>query len=484
MLPPRPPDPQQKPATPILQSQSRALGMNSILNPAQTDPITSSMREQRASTIGVLTARASPESSAFDQLPTLSPRILKRPARGSSSSETPAGPLTQEARRFLTPRSPALRAASLGPRSSALSPTSRSETLSLPGGGRVYTAEPGRFPEADVPPLPLATGPSRYDTSYPPLPSSHRAEARQAIGGRGILSTAALASVPTTQSESPSTSHPSFSQFSQASAAGGYPSAAPAQSIYPPLPTVHSLSHPQHGLPQPALSEAHYDVGHGSYQMTLDTQSGPMIVPVEVDVQQASKMADEKRKRNAGASARFRARRKEKEKEANTTIDSLQKVIRDVTEDKDFYVNERNFYRELAARVLGPNQLPPRPASPEARRPLPPPPTSMMSPEEQSSRWQDGDEEGSVSPVRSQRRRTGDYQPSFGHRPSMSPMVHPQSSAYGPPFPAPPLPTALQPSLFEPRPPAATNPPLPPTRPTTYDPFRQETYDRSWNPGR
>ena len=142
--------------------------------------------------------------------------------------------------------------------------------------------------------------------------------------------------------------------------------------MYSHAPAGRPMDPPQTALPPTAMAETHYDVGHGSYQMTFDTESGPMVVPVEVDVQQASKMADEKRKRNAGASARFRARRKEKEKEANQTIESLQKMIRDLTEEKDFYLGERNFYRDFIARALGPNQLPLRPPSPQARRLLPP----------------------------------------------------------------------------------------------------------------
>src|SRR2546430_1657646 len=203
-------------------------------------------------------------------------------------------------------------------------------------------------------------------------------------------------------------------------------------SMSPHSQAGRSVDQPQHGLPFSTVGEAQYDVGHGSYQMTFDSESGPMVVPVEVDVQQASKMADEKRKRNAGASARFRARRKEKEKEANQTIESLQKMIRDLTEEKDFYLGERNFYRDFIARALGPSQLPLRPPSPQARRLLPPPPPTALTAEDASSRWRDASQEGSESPTRSQRRRTGDYAPSFARAPPVSPMTSSQPSSYGP----------------------------------------------------
>lgn len=65
-----------------------------------------------------------------------------------------------------------------------------------------------------------------------------------------------------------------------------------------------------------------------------------MQIPVEV--QAASKVADEKRKRNAGASARFRARRKEKEREASMSISRLEQQVRDAIDRADFYRTERD----------------------------------------------------------------------------------------------------------------------------------------------
>ncbi|RMZ75873.1 hypothetical protein DV737_g5081, partial [Chaetothyriales sp. CBS 132003] len=94
-----------------------------------------------------------------------------------------------------------------------------------------------------------------------------------------------------------------------------------------------------------------YHIGQTGYQMTLETDQGPLIVPVELDLQQASKVADEKRKRNAGASARFRARRKEKEKEASQKISDLQQELREMKQERDFYRNERDFFRDFTAVI-------------------------------------------------------------------------------------------------------------------------------------
>jgi hypothetical protein len=82
----------------------------------------------------------------------------------------------------------------------------------------------------------------------------------------------------------------------------------------------------------------------------LETDQAPIVVPVELDLQQASKMADEKRKRNAEASARFRARRSEKEKEASQTISTLEQELQELREERDFYRNERNYIRDFATR--------------------------------------------------------------------------------------------------------------------------------------
>jgi hypothetical protein len=478
---------QQQPAIPGTLGPSRALEMQNILNPSQPDSPASSSRVQRASTGGFASASGSPASGTLPPMPTLSPRILKRPGRVSPPPEPLPGPAGRDTRRVLTPKSPGGRAASLSARSTSISSTGLVQPSSVPGGGRIYTAEPGSHPESEVPPLPSASNAGRFAPSYPPFSHSGRVEAQRASAGRGVALAPASASIPATQSESPSTSHSSYSQFSQPSPVIRYGNTTMPSSMYSQPQTGRPVDHSQHSVPPAAMGEAHYDVGHGSYQMTFDTESGPMVVPVEVDVQQASKMADEKRKRNAGASARFRARRKEKEKEANQTIDSLQKVIRDITEEKDFYLGERNFYRDFVARALGPNQLPLRPPSPQSRRLLPPPSATALPAEDASSRWRDPPTEGTESPTRSQRRRTGDYQPSFARGPPASPMMNSQASGYGPslgPPPPPPPPPPLQPSPFDPRPANTINQALPPSRSLSYDPFRRDAYDRSWNPTR
>jgi hypothetical protein len=91
-------------------------------------------------------------------------------------------------------------------------------------------------------------------------------------------------------------------------------------------------------------------------------------VQLPVDVQAASKVADEKRKRNAGASARFRQRRKEKERESSTTISKLEQRLKAAADDADFYKRERDYMAGILLQVPGGDRHFPRPQSPRHRR--------------------------------------------------------------------------------------------------------------------
>lgn len=96
-------------------------------------------------------------------------------------------------------------------------------------------------------------------------------------------------------------------------------------------------------------------------------QEGAMSI--RIDVQGASREADEKRKRNAGASARFRARRKDREQANNQEIDELRQQLEDATEDAQFYRHERDaLVAVLHDSHEGQRHLP-RPESPCRSRP-------------------------------------------------------------------------------------------------------------------
>lgn len=173
-----------------------------------------------------------------------------------------------------------------------------------------------------------------------------------------------------------------------------------------------TTSGPASTMSQPSLSRTKaFDMPTSSttaqsqYQiMTLETEQGPIQVPV--DVQAASKVADEKRKRNATASHRFRQRRKEKERETSENIAKLEAQIREMTEEKDHYQKERDFFQDFVLRHRIP--LPPRPPSPRRKR------HATMS---GGSLSQFPDHERDERDGRQTRRRTSAYMPPTGTTP-------------------------------------------------------------------
>lgn len=98
--------------------------------------------------------------------------------------------------------------------------------------------------------------------------------------------------------------------------------------------------------------------------MILKTEQGPIQVPL--DVQAASKVADEKRKRNATASHRFRQGCKEEEQETSNIISKLEAQVREMTEEKIYYQQEQDILQDVVLRNRIP--IPPRPLSPRRRR--------------------------------------------------------------------------------------------------------------------
>lgn len=121
-------------------------------------------------------------------------------------------------------------------------------------------------------------------------------------------------------------------------------------------------------MPQMPLGSKAFEVPTSStaaqsqYQMMLlETEQGPIQVPI--DVQAASKVADEKRKRNAN---RFRQRRKERERETAEKIPKLEAQVRETSDDKEHYLRGRDYFRDLALRHRIP--IVPRPLSPRCGR--------------------------------------------------------------------------------------------------------------------
>ncbi|GAB7338473.1 hypothetical protein MBLNU457_4754t1 [Dothideomycetes sp. NU457] len=158
----------------------------------------------------------------------------------------------------------------------------------------------------------------------------------------------------------------------------------------------------------------------GTYKMmNLETGTGLLAIPVETGA--ASRASDEKRKRNAGASARFRERRKKREMEASVTIRKLERQVKDLTEDRDFYMRERDYFSTVLFRQPGAERLPPRPQSPRLSRPAPLP---IRASELRSF---DYDDERSLSPESDPRRSEDSRRPQPDPRHEHLPARHPNS---------------------------------------------------------
>jgi len=314
-----PPLPQATNVTSGSFPHPRSGGLPSILNP-------STEQEQPRGQRRKADQLDSPPSS-IASLPPLNTSV--QPVR----SDTPAKPYgsTSQApqnRTTITPRSPGFHRPATY--QSFHPPTGTISALKSPfptsPRTRSYTIEPG----AQSFPTPPAVPRPSYEYPAPPNDPAN-ASRRVSLGG------ARLHRAPSS-SASPSTSYSSFSQ------AGGF-----------------DERHRQMGIPISSSS------GQNVYQMmTLETTSGTVQLPV--DVQAASKVADEKRKRNAGASARFRQRRKEKERESSTTISKLEQRLKHAADDADFYKRERDYLAGVLLQVPGGDRHFPRPQSPRHRR--------------------------------------------------------------------------------------------------------------------
>jgi hypothetical protein len=242
--------------------------------------------------------------------------------------------------------------------------------------------------------------------------------------------------------------HPSvgFSQSGSASPIAQYSPYSQAASVAssqfdpPGTPGHYVMRHPSVQMHDTRLGTERNMIpmspsGQSSIQlMTIKSQQGHNV-QIPVDVQAASKVADEKRRRNAGASARFRARRKEKEREASMSISRLEQQLRDAIEDAEFYRTERDYFKAIVFQQPRSDRLYERPTSPRLRRPSAPPshaPSSTRAGSEDS--YADYEEEIREE-ERNVRRRTSNYHPVSGPPPNEMNGPGPNSQGYSPIFP-------------------------------------------------
>ena len=354
-------------STPPEQRIARPIGVENLLNPSAGATVGASSQrhygERAESPRTVLATGVSRQPSP--SLPSLS---MRRGSNGEISLPSITPPLMNAFphSRTMTPRSPT----SLGPApfTSGI-PTgnidARQSPFVLPRdqGSNVAGQSLSSTSGASAG---LSNLPSNYNPIALPNPSSPRSRSishmgyttrPQALpslsgGGGHHQFTSSRSASPSSFSQQSSTpapiTQPGPQSFFSGPFAPGGPTSTMAQGPFDKKATVGP------GAP-----------GQNSYpMMTLETESGPIQVPV--DVQAASRVADEKRKRNATASHRFRQRRKEKEHETATNIASLESRVRELADEREYYQRERDFLQDVIARNR--IALPPRPASPRRRR--------------------------------------------------------------------------------------------------------------------
>ncbi|KAI4106984.1 MAG: hypothetical protein L6R37_001877 [Teloschistes peruensis] len=348
------------------QKQSRSLGMHNILNPAGKESPEGQTRRRRMEQNEL----PSPAPTAASRVPsttstTTSPSTVSLPSITPPSMHTYLPPVGQVSRAIMTPRSasnyppslvtkpmPATIDAKVSPFLRSNDPTNSSVPESSLSSAHTALL-PSTLPfGSNLPPPRSPTG--RRPSGGPSMTGTM--DRRSSLAGSDSPSTtySSYSTPPASQTMAPST-QPSSAFFGIPYSAGGGSSDHPSSTYPHHHPFGSSHPHPSNG-PISSASSAHHHQPHphhhhntSSYQiMTLETESGPIQVPV--DVQAASKVADEKRKRNATASHRFRQRRKEKERETSCNIAKLEQQIRELAEERDFYARERDFYRGVVVR--------------------------------------------------------------------------------------------------------------------------------------
>ncbi|KAL8669732.1 MAG: hypothetical protein Q9168_005687 [Polycauliona sp. 1 TL-2023] len=345
--------------SPVLQKSSRSIGMQNILNPTGKEPPEEQSRRRNADHFEL----PSPATTAASRAPSISmtpsPSTVSLPSITQSSMHAYPPPVSQGSRPVSTPRSASAYGSNMIHK--PFPGTIDAKASPFVGSNDSHVQETSHFPEQSS--VPLGTS-LPLGGPYPPARSPP--PGRRPSGGSQI-SAALERRASLAGSDSPSTTYSSYSQYSQtppvsqAIGPAGQPSSAffgipyPSHGAMPPLP--HGFGNNSGG---PVSS---HSAAPSPYQMmTLDTDQGPIQVPV--DVQAASKVADEKRKRNATASHRFRQRRKEKERETSQNIDKLESQIGQLAAEKDFYRQERDYFRSLVSRNPGQAHLTQRPPSP------------------------------------------------------------------------------------------------------------------------
>lgn len=466
------------------------LGVHSILNP-QADLV--EQQRARGRSASQMESPSPVETQPSQSLPSIS-----RPTSVESTQDDPLParpfqpPGRPQARNLLSPRSPTLhRTQSLGVLNPPTGTIDAHQSPFLTASARPFgpdaaTSQPG------LPTPPVGPRATYFPTVAPTAPTPPPNLARNEQLRRPSVS------FPQSGSASPIASYSPYSQ--PASVASSQFETSSQQGF--PAP-IHMQGQGQESNNPPIAVETERGLipmqpsGQSTIQMmTIKSQQGHHV-QIPVDVQAASKVADEKRKRNAGASARFRARRKEKEREASMSISRLEQQLREALEDIDYYRGERDYFKSIVFQQPGAERHYARPPSPRLRRLSAAPSNAPSSTGGGSGSSYSGyeDLENGRESDRNVRRRTSSYHPATGPPPTALNGSGPPSQSYptatyqqaNPQLPTAHAPNRPPPQQFDPREQRPLPELQPPSqRPLLRDPFASDASrfeNRGWVPG-
>lgn len=190
------------------------------------------------------------------------------------------------------------------------------------------------------------------------------------VGGNNHVSTGSVASnsgtsaekVPVSQSLSV---HQSFADI-YSTPRHGLESSCPTATS-----TEHSIYLPKLVISIPSQNPPPQQYSHHSTDLLSQAgnyvqYNGSAMIPVTIDLRSGSRSLAEKRKANSDASRRF-CNRKKNEATLEQRVNQLNEQLQFLTEKRDFYHNERNFFRDALSEHIGVAQMPPRSPSPSHR---------------------------------------------------------------------------------------------------------------------
>ncbi|OJD10376.1 hypothetical protein AJ78_08590, partial [Emergomyces pasteurianus Ep9510] len=432
---------------------TRSIGMHAILNPSHSMDTGPSPHQGSRDTLEP-TPSTSPSPSTNPQATPSPAGLTPQSDRSASQHDRPMfSPLPQ--RHILTARSPVVLASSIGPGYTPVRGTMTVESTPFLPTQQPY-GDPIIRSTMDAPP------PMRYSLSHPAAPSTTlHIDPRPTPRRQG--------SAP--QTVAPGTSHTVYSPLIQGSHVTASTSLLqqPVTSLPQPTGAPFIGEEGRSRTPHESGSSYTFVSGQNKFASPRDIQSR-LSVPVDFD--SGSRKAAEKRLKNSDASKRFRERKKVNEKEMKQEVERQKDDIKFLTEERDFYRAERNFFRTLYDRDIGLHRIPPRPTSPRLRQSSAP----VSESESEQPLHERLERPGGERHVR---QRTSSA-PTRLPLPPISPgQTHPYPTSWSTSASGMPISQTTRSGAQPPYPPTCGPPEssLPPLQ------SPREPHDRSWNPG-